>query len=240
MGRSRCCGVVLAVSFLVLPAGALRGGEEELLSQLIAKSPLVVAGRVSSEPLVLSVEAGLVQYSFGFALSEVFKGERPKEPVLSVTIGRLGSRPAERLNLKKGEEYILFLRPAKGKQTQFWTNADAWFGVEPNRPSLASAIRRTVDPAGEIVAALPALDDRCTADADCGVVDLLLSGPYVCCMGCGFESTTAGNRDWVQRIRAACAVVKRADGPLPGCPPLACPAGPSRATCVQGRCQKHW
>lgn len=78
---------------------------------------------------------------------------------------------------------------------------------------------------------LPPVEDHCEADTNCGVTDLQQEGDHICCQGCGLA--TAGRVEWVEKVQSECrAYLVGRDT----CLPLACPAGPSKAACVEGRC----
>ena len=79
--------------------------------------------------------------------------------------------------------------------------------------------------------ALPPMDDHCQADTDCDVTDLQLEGEHICCQGCGLA--TAGRVEWVEKVQSECQVYLAVQN---NCLPLACPAGPNKAACVEGRC----
>lgn len=73
-----------------------------------------------------------------------------------------------------------------------------------------------------------AVDTHCAVDADCDVVTVEVTGVHACCSSC---ATTAGNKGWAERLRAACAARP------PGiCFPLGCPMGPTHSRCDAGRC----
>ncbi|MCC6993959.1 MAG: hypothetical protein IT370_04960 [Deltaproteobacteria bacterium] len=73
-----------------------------------------------------------------------------------------------------------------------------------------------------------AVDTHCSVDADCDVVTIEVTGVHACCSSC---ATTAGNKGWAERLRAACAARP------PGiCFPLGCPMGPTHTRCDAGRC----
>lgn len=79
--------------------------------------------------------------------------------------------------------------------------------------------------------ALPPVEDHCQADTDCDVTDLHSEGEYICCQGCGLA--TAGTVEWVEKVKSECQAYLTARN---NCLPLACPPGPSKAACVEGRC----
>ena len=78
---------------------------------------------------------------------------------------------------------------------------------------------------------LPAVEDHCQTDSDCSVTDLQLEGEHICCQGCGLA--TAGRVAWVEQVQKDCQAYIAVRNT---CLPLACPAGPTRAACVEGRC----
>jgi hypothetical protein len=90
-------------------------------------------------------------------------------------------------------------------------------------------------PAATPAPQLPAHRDVCEVDADCAVTPLHIEGPYVCCHGCGLA--TAGTSGWVAEVGAVCASYRVE---IPGCYPLACPSGPLKSECRDGRCRAAW
>lgn len=78
---------------------------------------------------------------------------------------------------------------------------------------------------------LPAFDDRCTIDAECGAIQIHGAGPDACCsMGCAIGK---GSKAWIDAVEAAC---KKA--PHPECKDIVCdgPAPPFKPKCKDGRC----
>lgn len=79
--------------------------------------------------------------------------------------------------------------------------------------------------------ALPAFDDRCTTDAECGALHVYGSGPDACCsMGCAIGK---GSKAWVDAVEIACKKT-----PHPECKDIVCdgPAPPFVPKCKDGRC----
>lgn len=75
----------------------------------------------------------------------------------------------------------------------------------------------------------PAPVTVCTRDAECAVARVATSGKWACCDACG---TTPGTRRWHAELQRWCAAYPPKD-----CYPLACPQGPTRAVCRDGRCE---
>jgi hypothetical protein len=89
--------------------------------------------------------------------------------------------------------------------------------------SAAAVVAAVPSPAGP-----PPVEVACQRDADCAVARIEVTGPHACCPACG---TTPGTRRWYAAVERACATT-----PSAGCGSLACPAGPTRAVCLEGRC----
>lgn len=75
----------------------------------------------------------------------------------------------------------------------------------------------------------PAPVTACTRDDECAVARVEISGKWACCGACG---TTPGTRRWHADLQRWCAA-----HPPKDCYPLACPQGPTRAVCRDGRCE---
>jgi hypothetical protein len=86
-------------------------------------------------------------------------------------------------------------------------------------------------PAAAAPPRLPPIELSCTADTDCAITDLQLSGPDTCCPGCGLA--TSGRADWVAAVHDAC--IARKDW-IAHCLPLNCPLGVDHAACKGQRC----
>jgi len=100
----------------------------------------------------------------------------------------------------------------------------------------AATTRAPVPPAptpssdtGPNAGAPPAVERACQRDDECAVARVEVSGEGVCCAACG---TTPGTRRWHADLQRYCAA-----HPPATCSPLACPEGPTRAVCREGRCE---
>jgi hypothetical protein len=98
--------------------------------------------------------------------------------------------------------------------------------ARPTPPAPAPSL--TVDAAADAAFTLPALDDTCAKDADCGAVTDSIDGAYVCCPGCVAIMANVG---WIKTMRAACA-----SHPPATCPPLGCLMAKPYPKCVAGHC----
>jgi hypothetical protein len=79
---------------------------------------------------------------------------------------------------------------------------------------------------------VPPLDAHCVEDSDCAVTFVSLSGPSLCCVGCG--TSTAGNKAWVKKVAETCPDVLANEHRT--CPALACPSGRTRTECKASTC----
>lgn len=75
-----------------------------------------------------------------------------------------------------------------------------------------------------------AVDDACTAHADCVAVELFVDGDLRCCVSCG--ATAAASKRWADRFGAFCAGARA----MADCPIEECHAARLDARCVAGRC----
>lgn len=119
-----------------------------------------------------------------------------------------------------GRACMILVVLAAGCRTPAGTSAPAPSGSAPPGPT-PSASSPAVGPPAPVTA--------CTRDDECAVARVEISGPRACCGACG---TTPGTRRWHADLQRWCAAHPPVD-----CPPLACPQGPTRAVCRDGRCE---
>jgi hypothetical protein len=134
---------LLAVGLMVVfTASAAADGGDDTLRFFLSRSDLVVVGTLTSDPVGVEKEAGVVNYHCQVAVSEVLKGKVSSKDELTVTIIRFESAEEDKLPwLKKGARCILFLKSADPK-TPSWETADVWFGVQPSSPWMARSLKR--------------------------------------------------------------------------------------------------
>jgi hypothetical protein len=102
---------------------------------------------------------------------------------------------------------------------------------EAAQPETASKPMTPEASTAPVKPALPAFDDRCTVDAECGAIHVHGSGPEACCsMGCAIGK---GSKAWVDAVDAACKKT-----PHPECKDIVCdgPAPPFKPKCKDGHC----
>ena len=109
---------------------------DDTLRFYLSKSDLVISGSITSEPIGLSSESGVVGYGCDFTVVDVLAGDvSVKGKTIKVTIGRFESDAKDKHPLvKKGSECILFL---KGQGT-----TDYWFGIQQLSPSMVKSLKR--------------------------------------------------------------------------------------------------
>ncbi|MDI1442586.1 hypothetical protein [Polyangium sp. 6x1] len=83
--------------------------------------------------------------------------------------------------------------------------------------------------AGSAAGAPPPAERACKRDDECAVARVDVEGANACCPACG---TTPGTRRWHADLQRYCAA-----HPPSTCSGLACPEGPTRASCRDGHCE---
>jgi ankyrin repeat protein/thiol-disulfide isomerase/thioredoxin len=145
--RNDCKLVRLAACLVLAAVSPLSADEsDDTLRHWLAKSEVVVAGTIASEPIGIVTEAGVVNYSFEFRVSETLCGTWKGEPTLRAGVVRFENDPRDRLPYLKQDSWcILFLKSAGERTIPAWTTADFWFGVQPYSAPLARAIKRLAE-----------------------------------------------------------------------------------------------
>jgi hypothetical protein len=128
---------------LVFAAPSFADSGDDTLRSYLKKSALVVLGEITSEPIGMSTEAGVLNYICDFRIAEVLDGERPADDTIRVAIIRFENSDADRIpELKQGSRWILFLKSAPRGATPVWETADVWFGVQRPSPWMARSLKR--------------------------------------------------------------------------------------------------
>jgi hypothetical protein len=124
----------IVVTTLTIPVHG--SDSDDTLRFYLSKSDLVVCGSITSEPIGLSSETGVIHYSCDFTVTDVLKGDSAlKETTIKVSIGRFEIDARDRSPLiGKDSECILFL---KGQGT-----ADFWFGIQQFSPAMVGSVKR--------------------------------------------------------------------------------------------------
>ncbi len=117
--------------------------DDDTLKSLLSKSDLVVIGKITSEPIGIISEFGVLNYSCVFHVQEVLKGDgKLKDQVIKVNIARLEMDAKDKHPLiTKDGECILFLKNA-APGFPSWVTADFWFGVQHPSPRMARSLQR--------------------------------------------------------------------------------------------------
>jgi hypothetical protein len=76
------------------------------------------------------------------------------------------------------------------------------------------------------------VERACARDDECAVARVAVSGAQTCCLAC---ATTPGTRRWHAALQRYCGAHEPTN-----CGALACPSGPTRAICRDGRCEATW
>lgn len=136
----------IAVS-LVIPVVCQADDSDDTLKYFLAKSDLVVRGRIKTEPLGLTNEAGVPNYICDFEVWDVLKGdEKLKSKTIHVNIKRFEmARQDHHPLIKKDAECILFLKQQKKGPNSNWVTADFWFGIQRPSPWMARSLKRLAD-----------------------------------------------------------------------------------------------
>jgi hypothetical protein len=128
-----------AVGLLAVSVLTLADDRESALDHLVAKSHLVVAGNITSEPVGLA-NAASVKYGCDLTVTEVFKGPAKPDDRIQVSIVRIILELEDKpIYLQRGCTCILFLRPVDGIPA--WETVDLWFGIQQYYPALARSLR---------------------------------------------------------------------------------------------------
>ena len=132
---------LLASLIAVLPVRGDSG--DDTLKSFLSKSDLVVMGKITSEPIGITSEAGVPNYICEFRVQDVLKGDgKLKDQVIKVNIVRFEMDAKDKHPLiKKDGECILYLKSAT-PNTPSWVTADFWFGVQHPSPWMARSIKR--------------------------------------------------------------------------------------------------
>ena len=100
----------------------------------------------------------------------------------------------------------------------------------PVAPGVAAT---AIVPAGSGAAAggraIPALEQACQRDEECGIVNEDLTGATACCPGCAWH---AGTKTSIKNFHTACKA-----SPAPECPAIGCAMAVTEPRCVSGTCQ---
>lgn len=103
---------------------------------------------------------------------------------------------------------------------------------EPAHQPVTAAAQRHDAGAGKVVAhakaTLPAIDRRCTTDADCVAIRRLYVSAKSCCHSC---NTDAVAKSWVAPAQRACAAMGSAGCPIKKCVAL------KPVRCHRGQCE---
>jgi ankyrin repeat protein len=129
-------------SILVLSQAAISRGDDGIgtLDFLQKRSAVVVAGKILTEPIGESIEAGVVQYVFDFKVTESGRTyEWLDEFKVRATRYELTDRDRPAY-LKQGSHCILFLEVADFSAATCVT-IDPWFGIQPYNEAMLRALR---------------------------------------------------------------------------------------------------
>ena len=138
----RCIAIALA---LFLPFGVMADDGDDTLRMLLAKSDLVVLGKIVSQlanpPIT---KPGVMHYNCDFAVEDVLKGEPTlTNTTIKVTITRFEMEKKDHHPLiKKDARCILFLKRASPDNTPVWVTSDVWLSVQYPFPWLARSLKR--------------------------------------------------------------------------------------------------
>ena len=129
---------------LFLPFGLMADDGDDTLRTLLAKSDLVVLGKIVSEPPGIIKKPGMPHYFCDFAVKDVLKGDPAfTNTTIKVNITRFEMDEKDHHPLiKKDSRCILFLKKASPGNTLVWVTSDMWFGVQYPFPWLARSLKR--------------------------------------------------------------------------------------------------
>jgi hypothetical protein len=131
---------------LALAAPALADDSDDTLRFFLSKSDLVVLGEITSEPVGIVGEDGVVNYICDFRIAKVLKGKKPNKDTININIVRFEGANEDRLSeLKKGGKCIIFLKNAGRGEKPVWRTADFWFGFQRPSPWMARSLKRLAE-----------------------------------------------------------------------------------------------
>ena len=135
---------LLALLFSLIAVLPVHGDDgDDTLKSFLAKSELVVVGKITSEPIGINDEAGVPNYNCEFHVQDILKGDsKLKAQVIKINIMRFELDAIDKHPLiKKNSECILFLKSA-APNTPVWVTADFWYGVQYPSPWMARSLKR--------------------------------------------------------------------------------------------------
>jgi hypothetical protein len=136
-----------AAEFAAAQKPAEKDDSDDTLQFFFAKSKLVVVGEVVTvgpSENACGESDSLIARGFEVKISEVLQGDRPAKESIPVEIVRFHDE--WRLEVKKGDKVVLFLRPmgdnrGPNEPPAPWVSADKWFGMRPYSVSLVNRLR---------------------------------------------------------------------------------------------------
>ncbi|HJT31303.1 MAG TPA: hypothetical protein VJ783_04585 [Pirellulales bacterium] len=140
---NRLARIAIVAAVTAIASSAFADEGDDTLRGYLAKSDLVLAGRIQSEPFGFSTEIGVANYHFDFKISNVLKGDVAAGQTLPVRIVRFELERGDELPwMSKGEKAILFLRKAPDGDHPRWVSADVWFGIQPPNSQMEKSLKQ--------------------------------------------------------------------------------------------------
>ena len=114
---------------------------DDTLKFFLSKSDLVVAGKITTEPVARTFEAFVPNYLCEFKVDDIAKGDQKlKGQTIKVNIKRFEQVDQDKHPfVKKDAACILFLKSTSGGS---WETADFWFGVQSPGPWMMRSLQR--------------------------------------------------------------------------------------------------
>lgn len=134
----------LALVLLTTTTSAFADDSDDTLAFYLAKSDVVIRGKIMNEPTGISDEAGVVHCLCAVeVIDEVYNpgwnfGKRVAVEVIRFEMGDADRHPL----VKKDRECLLFLKRKPRCESPDWQTADFWFGVQRPTPRKIQAIKR--------------------------------------------------------------------------------------------------
>lgn len=139
--------ILFSIVFVIMAGICFADEGDDTLKFFLSKSDLVILGTITSEPIGVVDEAGVVNYYCDVNVADVCKGiASRKDKTIRMDIIRfeMGKKDHNPL-IKKDSECILFLKKIPNNTSPEWETADFWFGVQYPSPWMVKSLKRLAE-----------------------------------------------------------------------------------------------
>jgi hypothetical protein len=112
--------------------------DDQITRLMAQQAQLIAVAEVEELPLMVSGVLVWVDYRYGFKLVTALRGEMPAGTSFTVRFSRV--RDGLELPIKKGDRYIIFIRPYLN--TADWDLVSNYHGIIPHSPLVESVISK--------------------------------------------------------------------------------------------------